>query len=114
MAYRKWKPSKSQAQDFARDMKEIEHFCNENGISQSSTSDSYYFALNGKKYRVSNHTVAASNRAAFDRITGEQKRALYHQEDEDLIEITASKIRIREIYNDLKAGYKLNKRGFRE
>ena len=26
MAYRKWKPSKSQAQDFARDMKEIEHF----------------------------------------------------------------------------------------
>ena len=114
MAYRKWKPSKSQARAFAQEMEEIAEFCVENGISQSRSGDSYYFTIDGKRYRVSNHTISASNRGAFDELTGEKRRELYHDGISEEIEITAGKTRIREIYNDLKAGYELDKRGFRE
>lgn len=53
-------------------MDEIAEFCAENGIQQSRRGDSYYFIINGVNYRVSNHTIEASNRAAFDELTGEQ------------------------------------------
>ena len=110
--YSKWRPSRKQAQEFKKQMEEIDKFCDENNISQSSTSDSYYFTLNGQKYRVSNHTVDASNRGAYDEIYG-QKRNLYHPngEEDDTIYITASKTRIIDIYNNLKAGKKLDRRG---
>lgn len=115
MAYgKKWKPSKTAAQHFAQTMNEIAEFCAENGIQQSQRGDSYYFIINGVNYRVSNHTVEASNRAAFDELTGEQLRELYHKggRDSDTVYITASKTRIREIYNALKAGKRLDGRGY--
>lgn len=116
MAYgRKWKPSKTAAKEFAKQMDEIDKFCQENNINQSKSSDSYYFTLNGQEYRVSNHTIAASNAHAFN-MFGEQIREKYHPEfeDDDVVYITAGKTRIIEIYNDLKAGYKLDRRGNRK
>ena len=111
MSYR-WKPSKSAAREFAAKMNEIEKFCEENGIDSSLMQDSYYFTSNGQKYRVSNHTVAASNRGAYN-VDGEQVRGLYHPngEEDDTIYITASKTRLIEIYTAPKAGKKLNRRG---
>lgn len=116
MSYKfKYKPSKTKAKEFATKMNEIDDFCRENGISHSKSSDSYYFSIDGKNYRVSNHTVAASNSKAFNAL-GEQIRDKYHEngEEADTIYITASKTRIIEIYNDLKNGYELNRRGYRK
>lgn len=114
MGYR-WKPSKTRAREFAKTMDEITDFCNEHGIIQSKSSDSYYFRIKGQEYRVSNHTVAASNAKAFDEM-GNRVRESYHPdgEEDDVIYITASKTRIREIYSDLKAGYALDRRGNRK
>lgn len=114
MSFR-YKPSRKKAREFAQTMDKIALFCSENGIEQSKTSDSYYFMINGQKYRVSNHTVAASNAKAYN-FLGEKLREEYHKggEDDDTIYITAGKTRIIEIYNDLKAGYKLDKRGNRK
>lgn len=111
---RKWSPSKTAKREFEKMMDEIEQFCNENGIERSRSSDSYYFRLNGQAYRVSNHSVEASNKAALSDLG--QTRELYHPNgrEEDTIYIHASKTRIREIYNDLKAGYELDGKGNRK
>ena len=111
-----WKPSKTAQKEFAEKMMEIEAFCAKNGIQSSLSGDSYYFAVNGKNYRVSNHSVEASNQVAFDETTGEQRRELYHQpgREADTVYIHASKKRIIEIYNDIMAGYKLDGRGNRK
>lgn len=111
---RRWKPSKTKAREFAQTMREIDDFCLEKGISQSSRGDSYYFTINGKKYRVSNHSVEASNRGAYR--DGVKVRELYHEEgrEEDTTYIHASKTRIMEIYNDLINGYELDGRGNRK
>ena len=113
-----WRPSKAQCREFAATMNRIDDFCRKHGISQSASSDSYYFTMNGQKYRVSNHTVAASNRARFGEynfITGrcEEMRPSYHPngEEEDTIYITAGKTRIIDIYESLAAGYELDRRG---
>ena len=110
----KWKPSKSAKRDFAQKMSEIAQFCADNGIYQSMSGDSYYFTLNGIEYRVSNHTVAASNRHAYNDLN-QKVREEYHPggERDDVVYITASKTRIIEIYNDLSAGYTLDRRGNR-
>ena len=115
MAY-KWKPSKSAKREFAKTMQEIEDFCIENNISKSKNSDSYYFTLNGTNYRVSNHTIEASNAAAYDKNTGEKLRETYHEDKrkEDTVYIHAGKTRLIEIYNDLKAGYELDGKGNRK
>ena len=109
----KWKPSKKKKKDFAEKMHEIDLFCNENGITQSRSSDSYYFALNGKKYRVSNHTIEKSNANAYN-ADGEKVRDFYHDQtrNDDIIYIHASKLRIIEIYENLKNGYKLDGNGY--
>lgn len=111
---RRWKPSKSAVREFAEKMDEIKEFCFNNGIEYSRTSDSYYFTLDNVNYRVSNHTVEMSNSKAYDEL-GNKKRDLYHPSgrEEGTVYITASKTRIIEIYNDLKNGYKLDKRGRR-
>ena len=111
---RRFKPSRSQARAFAQKMDEIDNFCRKNAIDHSKSSDSYYFTIDGQNYRVSNHTIAASNRGAYNEF-GEQIREKYHgnKEDDDVIYITAGKTRIIEIYNDLKAGHKLDRRGNR-
>lgn len=110
--YYKWKPSRKAINEFKEKMEEIDKFCDENNIIQSSSGDSYYFSINGQEYRVSNHTIAASNRAAYNDY-GEKKRELYHPEGEEdnVIYITAGKTRIIDIYNNLKAGKKLDRRG---
>ena len=116
MGYRfKYSASRKKKREFAQTMNEIDDFCSQNGISQSRSSDSYYFTLNGKNYRVSNHTIEASNAKAKNEL-GERVREPYHAEgrDPDTIYITAGKTRIIQIYNDLKAGYELDKRGNRK
>jgi hypothetical protein len=100
MYSRKWKPSQSEAREFAQKMKEIDAFCEQNGISASRTQDSYYFTVNEVKYRVSNHSIRSST---------------YHEDNEpDVVHIHASKTRIMEIYNDLMAGYELDGHGKRK
>lgn len=112
MYYRKWKTNKTKAKEFAKKMNEIEQFCFENGITKSRTSNSYYFTINDQNYRVSNHTIKASNLKAYDDL-GNKIREEYHEKEErkDTIYITASKTRIIEIYNNLKDGKKLDRRG---
>lgn len=111
MSY-KWRPSQSAKREFAKKMSEIDKFCSEKGISNSSSNDSYYFYLNGKHYRVSNHSIEASNRHAFNWM-GEQVRECYHnsKRDDETIYIHASKTRIIEIYNLLEQGYELDGKG---
>ena len=112
---RKWKPSKAAAREYAEQMGAIRLFCDEHGIETSSNGDSYYFSINGKRYRVSNHTIEASNAAAYDSITGQQKRDLYHpiERSKDTVYIHAGKTRISQIYNDLATGFRLAGRGNR-
>lgn len=111
----RWKPSKTAIREFAQKMDEIDDFVAKNGISQSANSDSYYFTINGKDYRVSNHSVEASNRGAYDQF-GNQRRMLYHPggRDKDTIYIHAGKTRIKDIYNDLMAGWELDGKGYRK
>lgn len=109
----RYKPSKTKAREFAATMREIEEFCAAHGIVQSLSGDSYYFSNGDKHYRVSNHTIEASNAGAYDWM-GNQLRELYHVDNDDLICITASKTRIIEIYNDIVNGYALDKRGKRK
>lgn len=107
-----WRPSKAAKKAFAKKMDEVDVFCKENGIRASFSDDSYYFIINEQEYRVSNHSVEASNKKAFDE-SGNQTRRLYHPEgrEHSVIYIHASKTRIIQIYNDLKAGKTLNGRG---
>lgn len=114
--YYKWRPSKTRAREFAAKMNEISDFCREHNIRQSSSGDSYYFNVRGVDYRVSNHTVEASNARAFDEWTGEQVRELYHPDgrDDGRVHIFAGKTRIVDIYNDLAAGYELDARGYKK
>lgn len=96
----KYKPSKTKAREFAMTMSEIDDFCYRNGITKSRTSDSYYFIIKGRSYRVSNHSVESSP---------------YHDgRDKDVTYIHAGKTRIIDIYNDLVAGYVLDGRGNRK
>lgn len=111
----RWKPSKTAKREFAAKMHEIRDFCNMNEIDYSSSMDSFYFTLNGKAYRVSNHSIESSNAAAYDAL-GNQVRAKYHdsQRNKDTIYIHASKTRIIEIFTDLANGYELDGRGNRK
>lgn len=113
--FKHYKPSKAKRIQFAKEIKKIEDFCTKNDIIASRNNDSYYFTLNDINYRVSNHTIEASNKAAFDIDTGMYKRDLYHEtkRKDDTVYIHAGKTRIMDIYNDLKAGYKLNGKGYR-
>lgn len=112
---RRWKPSRTAAREFAQTMGQIEQFCREHGIDMSASGDSYYFTLNGTQYRVSNHSVEASNRGAYDPVTGERRRDLYHAGGRQggVVYIHAGKTRIMDIYHDLAAGYALDGRGNR-
>jgi hypothetical protein len=87
--------SKIKQREYAEEMRKIRDYCINNNITISSSGDSYYFDLNGKTYRVSNHSP---------NIIKNGKNDIY---------ITASKMRIVEIYEDLKNGYELDSRGRR-
>lgn len=109
--------SKSSKKEFAAKMQEIKEFCDRNEIQYSKDMNSFYFEIDSKQVRVSNHTIKASDKGCFyeNIYTGENTkiRDSYHENKKYDIQITASKTRIIEIYNDLKAGIKLNKRGNR-
>lgn len=109
---KRWKPVYVRAREFAEKMDEIQRFCEEHGIDCSASMDSFYFEINGQKYRVSDYTVAQSNRGAYDDVHG-KKRELYHPEGErdDTVYITASKTRIVDIYEALADGKTLDRRG---
>ena len=107
---RRFKPSRTNAREFAEKMDVVSEFCAEHNISHSRAMDSFYFCIRGQSYRVSNHTVEASNRAAFGDLG--QTRELYHSaRDADTIYIHASKTRIIEIYENLAAGHEIDGRG---
>lgn len=110
----KWQPSRTAKREFAKKMSEIDDFVSKNGISSSRNNDSYYFTINGQDYRVSNHSVEASDRGAFDSL-GNKKRDSYHPGGrlDGTKYIHASKTRIMDIYNDLKDGWDLDGRGNR-
>lgn len=119
MSYRKYQPSKAKKGEFKRKMKEIETFCKENNIRHSMSYDSYYFEINEQQYRVSNHAVESriGKVIDYDELMQPIREKMYDFEitrDKEVIYIHASKIRIIEIYNDLKAGYQLNGRGNRK
>ena len=109
----RYKPSKTKIREYAEKMDRIDDFCRENNISKSANSDSYYFEINGQKYRVSNHSVESSNRGAYEEGTHEQIRELYHPEgrEKDTIYIHAGKTRIMKIYKNQKTGKELDGRG---
>ena len=109
----RYKPSKTKIREYAEKMDRIDDFCSKNNISRSANSDSYYFEINGQKYRVSNNSVESSNRGAYEEDTHEQIRELYHPEgrEKDTIYIHAGKTRIMKIYENLKAGKELDGRG---
>lgn len=108
----KYKPSIAAAREYAREMDDIKTFCDENSINYSATMDSYYFSVDGRSYRVSNHSVESSNAGARS-WTGEKVRAEYHPggRDPETVYIHAGKTRIKEIYNLIAAGVKLDGRG---
>ena len=114
--YKKWSQGKTAKREFAKKMQAIDDFCLEKGIHASRTNDSYYFTLNGVNYRISNHSVETSNKAAYDEVSGTKRRPLYHSDGrhEDTVYIHAGKSRIIEIYNDLEAGFKLDGKGNRK
>ena len=101
---RRFKPSRTAAQAFAETMHDIDMFCTENNIVQSCTSDSYYFTINGQKYRVSNHSTESSCYHSKGRYHAEGRK-------DDTIYIHASKTRIIDIYKALQAGKKLDGHG---
>lgn len=111
MYSKKWKPSKKAVKEFKEKMEEIDEFCQKNGIIASNNNNSYYFNINGQRYRVSNHSIEASNNSAI--IDGIQVRELYHglERDKEIIYIHAGKTRIIEIYNNLKSGNILDGKG---
>lgn len=105
--------SRKAKSEFAAKMEEIQNYCIKHGITYSRTMDSYYFSLNGKRFRISNHTMAKSNAGAYNEL-GEKIRDLYHDDAaaaKELICIHASKLRIKEIYEALLMGYTLDGRG---
>lgn len=102
----RWKPSKAAAREFAAKMKEIENYCDENGISHSLSSDSYYFAHNGTEYRISNHAVERSISPYGYHYHGDS-----NEYRNNVFCIHAGKTRIIEIHSAIIAGKKVDHRG---
>ena len=107
----KFKFSKAKKREYAQKMQDTEKFCNDNSIVFSASMDSFYFTLNDQQYRISNHTIEKSNAAAFK--DGVQVREKYHADNrkKEVFYIHASKTRLIEIYENLKAGKKLDHKG---
>lgn len=109
MAFRKF--SNTKKRELAIQYDDLNEFLARNKEIQASSSlDSFYFEIDSKKIRVSNHTVSASNRGAYDEFYN-QKREEYHSTNQYDIQITASKFKLPEIYKNLKAGKTLDRRG---
>lgn len=111
----RYRVSRTAKKEYAQKMAEIDRFLEEHGIDRSLSGDSYYFTLHGHRYRVSNHSIEASNArsVSFD---GRRLREKYHPDgrDPDTVYIHAGKTRIIQIYSDLEKGYVLDGRGYRK
>ena len=107
MSY-KWEPSRASAREFANKMKEIDDYCAEHGITQSRSSDSYYFVHDGVEYRISNHAVERS-------VDGYGKK--YHGDSDEYRQkvfcIHAGKTRLIDIHQLIIKGAKIDHRGNR-
>ena len=103
---RKWKPSKAKAREFVTKMNEIDDYCTKNGISQSSSSDSYYFSHNGIDYRISNHAVEKSVSSGGWKYHGNSEE--YRR---NTFCIHAGKTRLIEIHKRILSGVAVDHRG---
>lgn len=115
MAYGyKWKPNKAQVAEFKKQMEELDAFLEEHwhDVKASMSRDSFYFMYNGTPYRVSNHSIEASNKKAYN-WRGEQVREKYHpdERDKETRYIHASKTRFIEIYNRIMSGIEVDGHG---
>lgn len=100
--------SKTAKREFAIEMEEIRSYCDTNNIKYSKSMDSYYFRLNDKNYRVSNHTVESRNSETSVFFRGHEVDAT---RESNTVYITASKTRLIEIYKALLEGKELDARG---
>ena len=101
-----WKPSKTSAREFATKMKAIDEYCAKHGISQSCSSDSYYFVHNGVEYRISNHAVERSVNSYGTHYHGDSDE--YRK---NVFCIHASKTRLIDIHQSIINGIKIDHRG---
>lgn len=109
--------SGEEKRNFAIKMKQIIKFCMANKIYMAANYNSYSFWLNGKRYLVTNYNfddykkyLKKLSNQGFAPATIYLKM-LENEYDDNVIRIQASKLRIMEIYNDLKAGKQLDKNG---
>ena len=105
--------SNEEKRDFAIKMKEITRFCLKNNIQIGTNHNSYTFSLNGKNYIVSNFGTDDFKKYIAKLANQGVKEAVRYLQilEKEIISIQASKLRIMEIYNDLKAGKQLDKNG---
>ena len=109
--------SDEEKRNFAIKMKEIIKFCRANKIYMAANYNSYSFWLNDKRYLVTNYNFddykkylkKLSNQGFYP--AAMYLKMLENEYDDNVIRIQASKLRIMEIYNDLKAGKQLDKNG---
>ena len=109
--------SDEEKRNFAIKMKQIIKFCMANKIYMAANYNSYSFWLNGKRYLVTNYNFD-DYKKYLKKLSnqGFSPAAMYlkmleNEYDDNVIRIQASKLRIMEIYNDLKAGKQLDKNG---
>lgn len=105
--------SNEEKRDFAIKMKEITKFCFKNNIQIGTNHNSYTFSLNGKNYIVSNFGTDDFKKYIAKLANQGVKEAVRYLQilEKEIVSIQASKLRIMEIYNDLKAGKQLDKNG---
>ena len=105
--------SDEEKRNFAIKMKEITKFCLKNNIQVGTNHNSYTFSLNGKNYIVSNFGTDDFKKYITKLANQGVKQAVRYLQilEKEIISIQASKLRIMEIYNDLKAGKQLDKNG---
>ena len=108
--------SDEEKRNFAIKMKQIIKFCMANKIYMAANYNSYSFWLNGKRYLVTNYNFDDYKKYLKKLSSqGFSPAAMYlkmleNEYDDNVIRIQASKLRIMEIYNDLKAGKQLDKK----
>ena len=79
---------------------ELTEFCERNGIRRSKYGDSFYFTLQGKRYRISNHSTEISNSWSRN-LNGKQIRRPYHSRRDNTVSIIAPRSRVKAIYEEL-------------
>ena len=80
---------------------DIDEFCRKNGIRQSKAGDSFYFRIDGKSYRISNHTEQYSNMCSRD-LKGRKIRNCYHGRGSRTTTILAQRSEVKRIYEKLR------------